>query len=203
MTADGSARGSLDNGQMVCVEFATRAGRPIRLLGCLAEATDEHLLIEAVDGSTTRPGVGDKVSISTLIGRSVQQASTTVLMSGDDRSRRLMVRRPLAFIDGNRRRYERVSARLPVVWFAVEQGPDGARPGNTVDVSVGGAQMVTDGEPAAVGERLVLLLELPNRHVPVVGEVRSWREDPAGSRVGLEFVALADLDRAAIAHLTA
>jgi hypothetical protein len=202
MTTSMPAGGSLDSGQMVCVEFATRAGRPIRLFGCLSEATDDHLLIEAIDGSTTRPSVGEKVSISTLIGRSVQQASTTVLMSGDDRSRRLMVRRPLAFIDGNRRRHERVTTRLPLQWFEIERGPTGTREGHTVDVSVGGVQMVTDGEPVAIGDRIVALLELPTRHIAAVCEVRSWRDDVGGARVGIEFVALADLDRAALAHLT-
>jgi hypothetical protein len=193
--------GSLDSGQMVCVEFTTRAGRPIRLLGYLSEATDEHLLIEAIEGSTTRPAAGDSVAISTLIGRSVQQASTTVLMGGDGSARRLMVRRPLAFIDGNRRRHERITARLPLVWFDVENGPGDARQGQTVDVSVGGAQLITNGEPIAVGERVVAVLELPGRHVPAVCEVRSWRDDAGGARMGVEFVALADLDRAALAHL--
>ena len=201
MTLNAATGGSLDSGQMVCVEFSTRAGRPIRLFGYLSEATEDHLLVEAIEGSTTRPGVGDKVTISTLIGRAVQQASTTVLMSGDDRSRRLMVRRPLAFIDGNRRRHERVTARLPLTWFDVELGPEQTRTGQTVDVSIGGAQIITSGAPIATGERIVAVLELPNRHVPVVCEVRSWRDDPAGARLGVEFVALADLDRAALAHL--
>jgi hypothetical protein len=44
-------------------------------------------------------------------------------------------------------------------------------------------------------------MELPARHVAAVGEVRSWRGDAGGARVGIEFVALADLDRAALAHL--
>jgi PilZ domain len=194
--------GSLDSGQMVCVEFTTRAGRPIRLFGYLSEATDEHLLIEAIEGSTTRPASGDSVSISALIGRSVQQASTTVLMGGDGSPRRLMLRRPLAFIGGNRRRHERVTARLPLTWFDVERGPASSRTGQTVDVSVGGAQLITSGEPAAAGDRIVAVLELPNRHVPVVCEVRSWRDDPGGARMGVEFMAIADLDRAALAHLT-
>jgi hypothetical protein len=193
--------GSIERGQMVCVEFTTRAGRPVRLLGCLAEATDEHLLIEAIEGSVTRPSVGESVSVSTLIGRNVQQAATTVLMSGDGRAR-LMLRRPLAFLPGNRRRHERVTTRLPVQWFAVEEGPESSRDGHTVDLSIAGLQMTTAaGDEVAAGARIVVVMELPARHVAAVCEVRSWRGDAAGARVGIEFVALADLDRAALAHL--
>ena len=186
---------------MVCVEFSTRAGRAIRLLGYLSEATEEHLLIEAIEGGATRPSVGDSVSISTLIGRSVQKASTTVLHGSDVGSRRLLLRRPLAFMDGNRRRHDRVTARIPITWFELEQGPRSARDARTIDISIGGAQLATDPEPIGVGDRIVTLLELPNRHVPIVCEVRSWRLDGAGARTGVEFVALADLDRAALAHL--
>jgi PilZ domain-containing protein len=193
--------GSVERGQMVCVEFTTRAGRGIRLLGCLAEATEDHLLIEAIEGSATRPSVGESVSVSTLIGRNVQQAATTVLMSGDGRSR-LMLRRPLAFLPGNRRRHDRVSTRLPMEWFAVEHGPREARSGHTVDLSIAGLQMATTaGDAVASGERIVVVIELPARHVPAVCEVRSWRDDAGGARIGVEFVALSDLDRAALAHL--
>jgi hypothetical protein len=185
----------------VCVEFSTRAGRSVRLLGCLADATDEHLLIEAIEGSATRPSVGDSVSVSTLIGRSVQQAATTVLMSGDGRAR-LMLRRPVAFLPGNRRRHERVSTRLPIEFFAVEQGAGASRAAYSVDVSIAGLQMATTaGDPVPPGERVVIVMELPARHVAAVCEVRSWRDDGGAARVGIEFVALAELDRAALAHI--
>jgi hypothetical protein len=145
--------------------------------------------------------VGESVAVSTLIGRSVQQAATTVLMSGDGRAR-LMLRRPLAFLPGNRRRHERVSTRLPVDWFGVELGPREVRSGHTLDLSIAGLQMATTaGDAIAGGERIVIVMELPARHVAAVCEVRSWREDGGGARVGIEYVALADLDRAALAHL--
>jgi hypothetical protein len=192
---------TVEPGQMVCIEFSTRGGRAVRLLGCLSEATEEHLLVEALEGSTLRPKAGESVSVSTLVGRTVQHASTTVLMSND--SRRLMVRRPLAMLDGNRRRHERMGMRVPVEWFEVEQGPTASRHGTTVNISVGGVLIETDGAEIAVGERLVLLLQLPNRRVPAVAEVRSWRAEGPGAKLGVQFIGLADLDRAAVAHLVA
>jgi hypothetical protein len=194
------AAGSIATGQMVCIEWSTRTGRAVRLLGYLAEATDEHLMVEGLEGSTTRPTVGESVSLSTLVGRTVQQASTTVL--AESSSRRLMLRRPLALLEGNRRRHDRVGVRLECEWFEVERGPGVLHTGQTLDVSVGGALLVTSGEAVATGERIVLMLKLPGRHVAGVAEVRSWRDDSNGARLGVQFVALAELDRAALAQIS-
>ena len=193
---------SIEPGQMVCIEFSTRAGRSVRLLGCLSEATEEHLMVDALEGSTLRPGVGASVSLSTIVGRSVQQSSTTVLVSGDPR--RLLLRRPLALLEGNRRRHERIGVRVAIEWFEVERGPSAVRSGHTLNLSVGGALLDTTGEEVAVGERLVMIVQLLDRHVAGVAEARSCRTEPSGGlRMGVQFLALADLDRAAIAHLTA
>jgi hypothetical protein len=199
MSAMQATSGSIATGQMVCIEWSTRAGRAIRLLGYLSEATEEHLLVEGLEGSATRPAAGDSVSLSTLIGRTVQQASTTVL--SDSGTRRLMLRRPLALLAGNRRRHDRVGVRLPIEWFEIERGPQEMHSGQTLDVSVGGVLLITSGEAVAVGQRIVMLLQLPTRKVAGIAEVRSWRTDPAGAKVGVQFVALADLDRAALAQI--
>jgi PilZ domain-containing protein len=202
MSATPAPGGSIATGQMVCIEWSTRAGRSIRLLGFLAEATEEHLMVEGLEGSATRPGVGDTVSLSTLVGRTVQQASTAVLASSETSSRRLMLRRPLALLEGNRRRHDRVGVHIACEWFEVEAGPGAVRAGQTVDVSVGGVLLLTSGEPVATGERIVLTLVLPGRRVAGIAEVRSWRPEGAGARVGVQFVALAELDRAALAQIS-
>ncbi len=199
-----SAAGALTVGQMVCVEFTTRTGRAIRLLGCLADATEEHLMVDALDGSSSRPGVGDQVVVSTLIGRSVQQASTTVLVGGDLGGKRMMVRRPAAFLEANRRRHQRVGVKVPVSWFEIERGPGEIGTGHTIDVSIGGLMFSTSDAPIAPDEHVVLLIELPGRTIAGICVVRSVRPDPASagaSKIGIEWSALADLDRAALAQL--
>jgi hypothetical protein len=200
MSVSRMAGGVIETGQMVCIEFSTRAGRAVRLLGYLSEATEEHLLVEALEGSTTRPQPGERVSFSALIGRTVQQASTTVLVSGD--ARRLTLRRPLALLEGDRRRHERVGVHLPLDWFEIEQGPDPMHSGQTLDVSISGAQFETDRTMVAVGTRIVAMVRLAERRLAGIAEVRSCREtDTGAARVGVLFVALADLDKAALAHL--
>jgi hypothetical protein len=184
----------------VCVEFSTRPGRAVRLLGCLVEATPEHLLVEGIEGSSMRPAVGATVAVSTLIGRAVQSASTTVLLGGESASRRLMLRRPVAFSDANRRRHERVGKTVPLQWFAVDDGPARAVPGQTVDLSTGGLLFTTGATSVQVGARVVAVLDCSSRCIATVGDVRSVRADGDGARVGVEFVAIADLDRAALAH---
>jgi hypothetical protein len=195
--------GAVSVGQMVCVEFTTRAGRPIRLFGCLAESTDDHLLIDALDGSSTRPGIGESVVVSTLIGRAVQHSSTTVLAGGDLGGRRMMVRHPVAFLEGNRRRHDRVVLKLPVTFFEIERGPSTFATGVTIDISISGLLFGTTSASVAAGERIVLLVELPGRTVAGICEVRSMRDDKGTFRVGIEWVALPDLDRAALAALGA
>jgi hypothetical protein len=185
---------------MVCVEFTTRAGRSVRLLGCLVEATEEHLLIEGVEGSAMRPVVGESVMVSTLIGRSVQQASTRVLHGGEAGSRRLMLRRPIGFLEHNRRRHERVATRVGLHWFTIDAGPLTASEGYTLDLSTGGLLFATTSGAPEQGARVVTVVDLTPRRIAAVGDVRSARVDGDGSRIGVEFVALADLDRAALAH---
>jgi hypothetical protein len=197
------ATGTLAIGQMVCVEFSTRAGRSVRLLGCLVEATSEHLLIEGIEGSSMRPAVGETVTVSALIGRTVHSASTPVLHGGESSSRRLMLRRPVAFSDANRRRHERVTKSVPVQWFPVDDGPSSAARGQTVDLSTGGLLFTTTATAVEVGARVVVVIDCASRHIAAVADVRSARADGDGARVGVEFVAIADLDRAALAHFLA
>jgi hypothetical protein len=192
---------SIAIGQMVCIEFATRGSRAVRLLGCLAEATDDHLLVDSLEGSTMRPQVGESVVVSILLGRAVTQAGTTVLHGSETGSRRLMVRCPLAFLEGNRRRHNRLGTRVPLEWFEIGRGPNAWAEGQTTDISIGGLQYVTRSDQVAAGDRVVLILGLPSRKVATVCEVRSARPDPGGTRVGVQFVALGDLDRAALAQL--
>jgi hypothetical protein len=186
--------------QMVCIEFTTRAGRPIRLFGCLVEATDEHLLVDSIEGGSTRPGVGEQVVVSMLIGRAVQQASTTVLVGGEPGGKRVMVRRPVAFSDSNRRRHERLGVSAAVTWFAVDRGPSAFATGKTVDLSIGGLLFTSTGASVSSGERIVLLIELPGRTVAGICVVRSAREDNGTWRIGVEWTAIAELDRAALAQ---
>jgi hypothetical protein len=90
-----------------------------------------------------------------------------------------------------------------VRWFTVDDGPGAASEGQTLDLSTGGLLFTTRATPVAVGARVVTVIDCVSRHIATVGDVRSVRIDGDAARIGVEFVAVADLDRAALAHFLA
>ena len=74
-----------------------------------------------------------------------------------------------------------------------------------VDVAPGGAGLELLGAPAAVGDRLIVDLQLIRSNmasVTLTGEIRhAAAGDDDAQRVGLEFVAVGDLERALLHRL--
>lgn len=97
----------------------------------------------------------------------------------------------------NRRRSERVSARIRVLF--TREGTGVAIEAETDDISVDGVFVRTNRRPPEVGTRLGLLLKLedPAPEMMVKGIVARVTEEPSQG-MGIRFVELDDATRAAL-----
>lgn len=204
--AGGAPSDDLTIGQMVCLEFSTPTGRPVRVFGHLAEATNRYLLVEGLTGATARPMLEDLITVSTMVGRLVRSAETRLLRVVEAGSPRIALRRPPALTaQCNKRRHPRIELAVQAKCADIDDGGLTWFEGETVDISLGGLQIRTVIQPnVQIGHRLMVVLELRDQSIPLICEVRAIRNHPRDGglvRYGAEIVAVTPLDRLVVGAL--
>lgn len=170
------------------------------------EALDEATIRVAhpMFGSALVPLMpGDEVVVEYLEGgERIGFEATVVQRASDDMPGLILTRPALRSIRRQQLRdFVRLDVSLPVEYVpsgvqrAGEDGEVELIPGRLIDLSGGGAQIVTE-EEFPVGARLDLVLHLPKRLIPAEAEVVRRITDAEGPvRLGVRFTAIEERDR--------
>ncbi|WP_374712150.1 flagellar brake protein [Symbiobacterium terraclitae] len=170
--------------------------------------------MEAVDASTIRVAhpmfgsalvplmPGDEVVVEYLEGGDRIGFEATVVQRANDATPGLILTRPepSTIRSLQLRDFVRLDVSLPIEYVLSgthreEGGKVQLKPGRLIDLSGGGAQIVTE-EEFPVGTRLDLVIHLPKQLIPAEAEVVRRATDSEGPvRLGVRFSAIEERDR--------